>query len=315
MLLFIFYGSLLLVPYYCVDSLGNNLRIVGGRCSSSALLLRHARSQILQRSLTTSYHHPPFATLSSNEDDDDVDDDFFSTIISEDLLEASNEKLLWEVVREKEQRPVLNLSARDLSPEDVDEKQQQQQQQSKEESSSPHRENGEVWKTTQMQLTKMGLFSSSSSSSNGGKDEDSSSSSSITRHKLLHSVPQLLRLDTTMVMETAQVLLEEFHIPPALLLQESPQLLSFPPEDVRYGVEFLSLMMMMPSNLVLSTCQRTPALLRGGVEGGLQERTVQKALGAAAAATTSANHRIAADAVATLDQLRRTKKNSPPSGL
>jgi hypothetical protein len=114
-----------------------------------------------------------------------------------------------------------------------------------------------------------------------------------------------------MVVETARVLLEELEIPCDLLRQEAPQLLAFPPDHVRYGIEFLSIMMAMPHDLaqVRMMCAQHPSLLQSGVEGGMQERFVQQALGSAADATQSAQQRIAGDTASTLNQLKtkRTK--------
>eukprot|EP00978_Attheya_sp_CCMP212_P029669 scaffold106101_cov24-Attheya_sp.AAC.1 len=210
-------------------------------------------------------------------------------------VEAAKRKLPWEIMQEKEQRPVLNLSTRQVSPEQLSVEEEEDAAITL--ISSQGWEDGTVWCNTRTQLEEiMGVISS---------HDDSSIV------EWLGVVPQLLRLDTTMVVETARVLLEELEIPCDLLRQEAPQLLAFPPNHVRYGIEFLSIMMAMPHDLaqIKRLCAQHPSLLQSGVEGGMQEKFVQNALGSASDATQSAQQRIAGDTASTLNQLKtkRTK--------
>jgi hypothetical protein len=80
---------------------------------------------------------------------------------------------------------------------------------------------------------------------------------------------------------------------------QEPRVLSYKCNDVDYGLEFLKQMTMSNSLALLVP------LLISGIEGGLQERAVQEALGAAAEATYNANQRIAGDAAAALKALKR----------
>eukprot|EP00550_Attheya_septentrionalis_P004267 CAMPEP_0198297850 /NCGR_PEP_ID=MMETSP1449-20131203/38570_1 /TAXON_ID=420275 /ORGANISM="Attheya septentrionalis, Strain CCMP2084" /LENGTH=317 /DNA_ID=CAMNT_0043998937 /DNA_START=109 /DNA_END=1059 /DNA_ORIENTATION=- len=206
-------------------------------------------------------------------------------------VEAAKQKLPWEILQEKEQRPVLNLSARQVSPEQLSVEEEEEDSTLL---SSQGWEDGTVWCNTRKQLEEIvGVISSN--------DDDNNDDSIIV--EWLGVVPQLLRLDTTMVVETARVLLEELEIPCELLRQEAPQLLAVPPNHVRYGIEFLSIMMAMPHDLaqIKRTCAQHPILLQSGVEGGMQEKFVQRALGSAADATQSAQQRIAGDTASTLN--------------
>ena len=119
--------------------------------------------------------------------------------------------------------------------------------------------------------------------------------------ELLLKCPQLYRLEPSQVLETSKWLIQQEGFGVTYLIQE-PRVLSFKRTDVEYGLEFLKLMTMSTSLALLVP------LLQSGIEGGLQERAVKEALGAAAEATYNANQRIAGDAAATLKSL---KQNGP----
>lgn len=88
-----------------------------------------------------------------------------------------------------------------------------------------------------------------------------------------------------------------------------PCLLSFRCSDVAYGVEFLGTMMMMTSaDAVVAACATSPAFLLSGIQGGIQERAVEKALGAAGSATSAANQKIVGDAVQSWNQIQQRKR-------
>ena len=67
----------------------------------------------------------------------------------------------------------------------------------------------------------------------------------------------------------------------------------------------MSTMMMMDAK---AACQAAPALLLSGIEGGIQEKAVEKALGAASAATSKASQSIAGDAMAAIQVLKKRPK-------
>lgn len=70
-------------------------------------------------------------------------------------------------------------------------------------------------------------------------------------------------------------------------------------------MEFLSNMMMQNA---IAACLTSPALLLSGIEGGIQEQAVQKALGAAGAATSAASQMIAGDAMQSFKQIQNQKR-------
>ena len=119
----------------------------------------------------------------------------------------------------------------------------------------------------------------------------------------LSACPQLYRLDSTSVVESATLLTQEYGLTEAVLSIE-PRLLAFPADDIAYGVRFLSTMMMMPPDLALGACRASPELLLTGIEQGIQERAVQKALSDASTATSDASKKIAGDLAATYNQIR-----------
>jgi len=178
-------------------------------------------------------------------------------------VEAASIKLLWETLEELQARPVLNLSLREESPE---------------EECRPDTsgwDGGQRWKETEQGLKNIGL-----------------------KTDILGRCPQLYRLETIMVLEAAEWLIQQGF---TTVIQSDPRILSYKCKDIEYGLEFLK-MMGMSSPLLL------PALLLSGVEGGLQERAAQAALGAAGDATYNANQRIVGDVAAALNEIKKNGK-------
>lgn len=202
------------------------------------------------------------------------------------LKAASKVPLLWETIQARESKPVLNLSnvnnidnlLNDNEVGDFD----------------LHRlEHKQHWNSTRSRLQEMNLLVLS--------DEQ--------EEKILEAVPQLLRLDTDIVVNSCQAIMDLFDHTNLILQQ--PQLLSFRGDDLRYGVEFLSIMMACSREIIVDTCRDNPKLLVGGVEGGLQEQAVKRALSSASDATSKANKHIAANAAASLSSLKERKKRPP----
>jgi hypothetical protein len=198
---------------------------------------------------------------------------------SQERIEAAKPPLLWEVIEKREAQPVLNLSNRDEVFADL-------QTEAKQDDSW---QDGQQWATTRARLQEMGI-----------RNEDAD--------KLLEAVPQLLRIDTDIIVDSCSAVMDL--LDGECLLRE-PRLLSFRGDDVRYGVEFLSTMMASTPSTVLQACCVSPSLLLAAVEGGLQEQAVKRALGAAGQAADTANKRIAGDVAASLQALRQRK----PPGL
>jgi hypothetical protein len=220
-------------------------------------LHRYSSNSIFQRRSPSSLH------FSQSIFDDD------------DLLAAASQKLQWEIVQERQQQPVLNLSARDRSQEETNKPIEPDKEISSWQS-------GERWTTTKDYLQALGI--------------DMSSEADI-----LLQCPQLLRLESSMVQDTASWIIEAFDVS---FLESEWQLLSYPRDDVAYGLEFVGTMMMMTPDNTRRVCRQSSALLLQGIQGGIQERAVQEALGSASEATSKASQYIAADTMQSFRQLR-----------
>lgn len=200
----------------------------------------------------------------------------FSARGDKNWIEAASVQLEWEKLQEKQDQPILNLSGRDASPE---------------EDSTIDVDNGKDWKNGQQwHETKQHLLQLLNCN-----DEETIESFRKTN-------PQLCRLETAQIIETATWLLQEFGSDYVL---SQPQFLLYRCVDVQYGLDFMSKMMMVPS--AKAACQVAPAILQSGIDGGIQEQYVKKALGDASAATYSANQQIASTAMATLNAMKNNK--------
>ena len=200
-------------------------------------------------------------------------------------IEGALALLLWETLLEVSNRPVLDLSARDASPETA--AVGNKESPSSETVSNSDRslwDQGQRWNITKLGLVDLGVHNPD---------------------RFIEKCPQLLRLESTMVIETAKWIIHEFTV---AYLESEPRLLSYPVSSVSYGMEFIGTMMMLPD--AKPVCRASPELLLGGIEGGLQEQAVKNALGAASEATRQANQKIAGDAAASWKELKQRKRLS-----
>ena len=217
---------------------------------------------------------PTFRQSSSTAAEKEANDDEF--------YEAVACKLAWETLEEANARPVLNLSGRNDSPEIHSQPEQQDQDQ---------KDSLAEWKQKWQTKTLPGLLGLGIQIENHESD-------------FLGKCPQLLRLDPALVLETATWFVEEFG---CSYISKEPSLLSFRQADAAYGVEFLGTMMMVGNEKAKLACAASPALLRSGIEGGIQERAVERALGAAGQATATARQNMAGDAMQTLRHIQNQK--------
>ena len=187
-------------------------------------------------------------------------------------IEGASKLLEWEKLRDASRRPVLNLSARDASPE---------------ESSTPISDNkeswcnGQLWKQTKDGLNELGV--------------------NIDDSFYLQQCPQLLRLDPSVVLQTASFLIDQFDIE---YLEKEPKLLGYQANDAKYGLEFMSTMMMRDAK---SQCLASTDFYLNAIDLGIQEQVVKAALGAAGDATSKANQRIVGDTMVSLNNLKQKK--------
>ena len=218
-----------------------------------------------------------------------IEGDFYD----DGILAAASKKLDWEESLEKSEKPILNLSARDASPEEMD-------------TNTEYAANmdewgrGQRWAITVEHLTKLGAFTDAEGSSMFPTSDNISI--------LLKNCPQLLRLDPTEILETANWIVDEFGLPylkDAIIRDNNSVLLSFRKEDAVYGLEFMSTMMMTDAK---PACAASSAFLLEAIRGGIQERSISAMLGAASTATSKASQSIASDAMQSFRQLRDTNR-------
>lgn len=190
-------------------------------------------------------------------------------------VQAASVKLAWEQLEESSSRPILDLSSRDASPENVDAISSQQEEWAM----------GQKWQETKKALKELGI-------------------SIENETRFLNQCPQLLRLDTAMILETAEWISQEFGSDYFANQPTSPKLLIYRLADVQYGIEFMSMMMM---NDAKPFCRGSADFFQTAIDGGIQEQSVSKALGAASAATYQANQKVAGDAMSSLKSLKNRK--------
>ena len=214
------------------------------------------------------------------------DDGFYD----DNLITMASEKLDWEKSDERNQKPVLNLSLRDTSPEE--------RRINKDDDDDVLQWNrGQRWTITVDHLSDLGVFAN---------DEGSTNKSS---RALLKNCPQLFRLDPSAIRETAQWTIREFgivYLQAAVLRDGNSILLSFRKDDASYGLEFMSVMMMTDAK---TACAASSAFLLEAIRGGIQERAVSAALGAAGSATSKASQSIASDTMESFRKLRDANRH------
>ena len=152
---------------------------------------------------------------------------------------------------------------------------------------------------------------------------------------LLTAVPQLLRLEPSVVLGAAEKLgglstaptedgtgavgnsaallsllaagaaVEAGGRVPSTILETHPLLLSYTPDQLEGGLAFLATMMAMPRPTVDQACTLSPDLLLMGVAEAINAERVSTALGTAAKATSQAHQRHAAAQAAALRRRQR----------
>ncbi|CAJ1951872.1 unnamed protein product [Cylindrotheca closterium] len=198
-------------------------------------------------------------------------------------IEAASVKLVWEKLQESSSRPVLDLSSRDASPDDSA---TTGTATSSDDASNEEWASGKQWQATKEALIELGI----------SIDDETI---------FLKQCPQLLRLDTGMILETAEWIIQEFGGADYFAKQpSSPKLLSYCLVDVQYGIEFMSTMMM---NDAKPFCKGSSDFFQTAINGGIQERSISNALGAAGSATYQANQKVAGDTMSSLQSLKNRK--------
>jgi len=204
-------------------------------------------------------------------------------------IEAALVRLPWETLEALNQNPVLNLSSRDQSIEGFSLQLKNTSGPSiPDDAGEDDWKLGQYWKETKIALQ---------------QKEGGMGYSSEVVDSFLEKCPQLLRLGPNTVLRTADFIIREFGIS---YLASEPRLLSYREDQVQYGLEFLSTMMMTTDAKPI--CQKSTRLLLSGIDGGIQEKAVSTALGAAGAATTKASQTIAGDAMMAIQALQQQQQ-------
>lgn len=212
------------------------------------------------------------------------------TGLSDEVIQTAEQLLPWEVAAEKQSRPVLDLSGggsgmddSDLSLSDAASAASQrttsddQAKAEKEVKDEIDWKSGSVWTASRKELIDLEILS------DGANDE-----------VFLSKCPQLARLPTGGIVDSAKVMLDTIGLPPPAIAQH-PTLLSYPAQLYPGALEFLSNMMMLPQPTISSLCKASPELLLGGLDGYIQEQSVKNALGSAGDALYGVSRSVAND--------------------
>jgi hypothetical protein len=213
------------------------------------------------------------------------------------LLLHANTELLWEKYERKLSKPILNLSS--ISSEEsfnLDDTFNDREE---------ARDNARtyVWNHTKVGLSTIGIHFEKNINA---LDKDDSIND---ERDFLSNAPHLVRLEPSIVLDAASRLIDIMGKEKGIdMIKRYPHLLTFRAAHVSYGFEFLSNMMgirssnqtdFTPSNSILNVCYNKPALLLAGIDGGIQEKYVQKTLSDAGSAISGANRQIVGDVYST----------------
>ena len=227
-----------------------------------------------------------------------TEDAFNLNLIDEVMIKTARSGLSWEIVEARERKPILDLSClRDdgggLSlAEDYDTFKQKDEdlELGDGENNEEQWTDGSFWAETKAGLREIGVLPE--------KNDDGEASYEEAEKNILDAAPQLLRLEPSTVLKTAEAILEAGM--DTCVIREQPSLLTFPPLYIPSGVEFLSTMMASLPSFAVSACKAQPLLFVIALEGWIQEQAVMKALGSAGDATERANKRVVSDTAAAL---------------
>ena len=211
-------------------------------------------------------------------------------------------KLPWEVAAERQSRPVLDLSGggsgmddSDLSLSDAASTARGERRMHENETNNDDYEvgavdwsTGGVWRETRQALIEMVILSEA------------------TEELCLSKCPQLVRLPTEDVVESARALADTIGMSPSAIAQ-NPTLLSYPAHLFPGAMEFLSNMMMLPQPTISNLCQTNSDLLISGLDGYIQEQSVKNALGSAGDALYGVGRSVAND----IGKNMRDRRDSP----
>ena len=275
-----------------------------------------------------------FLALHSSDKNFDI-----GAILTSDLLARARVPLAWEVQQARDSKPVLNLSVRDpgtlsLSDEAMSATGDDFDDASMMDDKDGSWEDGHLWVDTERQLMSIGILLDSKDTKSG---DENKLASKLTSESILSRAPQLLRLPSLQIIDSAHFFLSGGNATTdamdsgsicsstapskpkwslALLLQVDPSLLTYRADDLYHGLEYLTNMMArgnraviiqsIQSQYFLSPLMATQ-LFRMGVDSGMDERRVSLALGNAAKASGKAVQGIVGDLGKDIRELKRIK--------
>jgi hypothetical protein len=220
--------------------------------------------------------------------------------------------LPWEEQAKKDEEPVLNLSARNsdrLSLADGfcdDTVAASDENDESTDECGGSWEDGSKWKETERELVAIGILDNNSK---------------LTRDVMVDRAPQLLRLPTDQILESARFFLgnsmdESQTQTLESLLQLDPSLLTYTVIQLDYGVEYLANMMTRGNRtaviqMIESQCGLSPSmalkLLKLGVDGGIEESRISQLLGNASQSSQKAVKGVVGDMGKDIREWKRVK--------
>ncbi|KAK1738950.1 dolichyl pyrophosphate Man9GlcNAc2 alpha-1,3-glucosyltransferase [Skeletonema marinoi] len=176
-------------------------------------------------------------------------------------------------------------------------------------------EDGKVWRETEQALVALGILV---------KNDSDNESKELTREVIIDKVPQLLRLPTDQIVESASFFVgNSTEESPKLkvLLQLDPSLLTYTISQLAYAMTYLSNMMFRGDRtaaiqMIQSQCVISPSmglsLLKVGVDGGIEETRISSLLSSAGQSSGRAIKGVVGDMSKGIREWKRVKggKNS-----
>jgi hypothetical protein len=244
--------------------------------------------------------------------------DIDNLILTSDLVERARALLPWEHQLKKDSEPVLNLSAKNSDPLPLADGYGSDAVASSGENDKNTAcswEDGSIWRETEQALVAVGILVDDDSDNNSNK---------LTREVIVEKAPQLLRLPTDQIIESANFFLgNSTDEAPILdvLLQLDPSLLTYTVGQLDYGITYLSNMMFRGDRttaiqMIQSQCGLSPPmglqLLKLGVDGGMEESRIAQLLGSASQSSGKALKGVVGDMSKDIREWKRVKggKNS-----
>ncbi|KAL3811638.1 hypothetical protein ACHAXA_001395 [Cyclostephanos tholiformis] len=221
--------------------------------------------------------------------------------ITQDLVNRALRPLEWERRNAREAEPVLNLSARDSDTSSLAVRADEVKYLMKDDTNWT---SGHLWQVTEQHLTDMGILSRSETT--------------LSPVHVLTIAPQLLRMPTSQVVDAARLLMSyPCGANSTAVIEGDPSLLTYLADDLQYGLEeYLPNMMFLgnrthAAQMIQTQLKLSPAfalrLIKMGVDGGLEERSVSRALGNAGKASGKAVEGVVGEMGRSLMEWKRKK--------